>query len=271
MSLAVFNKTLRDTLLLLVVVIVAIVAFETLFFRAMSEYSADILSLWSRRPGLKNLIQVLVGAEFAVDISITGLMTIGLAHPLLFALVWTFLLTTCTRVISGEIERGTADLLMSLPVSRVSIYVSTSLVWLLAGVLICAAAPLGLTLADGYFALKNRLEPWRFVIPAVNFYALFVAIGGASMMVSAMIARRGMAVAVLLAGLLASFLINFLAQLWPAAERFGFLGILHYYRPLAAVRDQAWPVRDLIVLGTAAGVTWLVGMWRFSRRDVPAA
>ena len=70
--------------------------------------------------------------------------------------------------------------------------------------------------------------------------------------------------------LLASFLLNFLGQFWPVAERVSFLGILHYYRPLPVVRTGDWPVHDIAVLIGLAVVFFLAGMWRFSRRDIPA-
>ncbi len=271
MNPALIRKTALDTLAVFLLIVAGLVVFEFLFVRAMSEFADDLLQFWSRRPAIKGFVQVLVGSQFNLDISPTGLMTIGLAHPLLFALTWTFILANGSRVLAGEIERGTADLLLTLPVSRVGVYVSVSLVWVVAGAALSFAPLVGVWLGEMWHPLREPLDLPRLVIPAVNLYAMFLAVCGATMLVSALASRRGPVIGVLLAMLLSSFLINFLSQLWPAARRLSFLSLLEYYRPLASVREGAWPVRDLIVLLTSAAVCWSLGLWRFSRRDIPAA
>lgn len=77
-------------------------------------------------------------------------------------------------------------------------------------------------------------------------------------------------VGVILGALLASFLMNFVAQLWPAARRLSFLGILHYYQPLPVVRTGDWPVRNIVILLSIAPITWSLGLWRFTLRDIRA-
>lgn len=273
MSRAVTLKTARDALLLWLIVTAAIIVFEMLLVRAMRDFASDILELWEKRPVIKNLVQMLLGARFSLDISTTGLVTIGLVHPLLLALTWTFILTVGTRVLAGEVDRGTADLLLTLPVSRAAVYVSGSLVLAAALVVLSAAPLLGLALGERVFGLREPLALGRLVIPAANLLAMSLSAAGATLMVSAAASRRGPAVAVVLAALLASFLLNFLAQIWPAAERAGvdMLSLLHYYRPLASVQSGEWPVGDMAVLLGAGALFWVVGLVKWVRRDVPAA
>ncbi|MBU0637930.1 MAG: ABC transporter permease [Planctomycetes bacterium] len=139
MSLAIVRKTFRDTLWVFLLLTLAIVAFEMLFVRAMSVFAGEITEIWFSKEALRRLIQMMVGADLAENATPTGLMTVGFAHPLLYAFTWTLILTICTRVIAGEIDRGTADLLLTLPISRASLYVSVSLVWLVCGVPISVA------------------------------------------------------------------------------------------------------------------------------------
>ena len=49
----------------------------------------------------------------------------------------------CTRMPAGEIDRGTIDVLLSLPVSRRAVYWSESIVWLITGVLILVMGLIG--------------------------------------------------------------------------------------------------------------------------------
>jgi len=269
-KLAVFHKTARETALLLAILTAALVGFELLFVLAMGEFAEEITGIW-KVGFIRRFIQVLVGADLFADLTPTTIMTVGLAHPLLYAFTWTLLLTTCTRVIAGEVDRGTADLLLTLPISRVATYASVSAVWALAGVVVSFAPLLGVWLGESLYPLSEPIELRRLWIPVINLFALYLAIGGAATLVSSAVSRRGQAVAIILAGLLGSFLLNILAQFWSPAKEISFLGLLHYYRPLVSVRAGEWPLGDIAVLVGIAGCCWLAGLWWFSRRDIPAA
>lgn len=270
MNAAVMRKTARDAAALLVIVVLGILLFECLIVRALGEFTEEITEIWFSRPFLTNLVKALLGADLAENVTVTSLMTIGFAHPLLYALVWGFLLATGTRVIGGEIDRGTADLLLSLPISRARVYASVSAVWMLAGVPVCLAPLAGIWLGEWAFPLSEPLELSRLRIVPLNLFALYLAVGCGTMLVSSLVPRRGPAIAIVLAALLGAFLLSFLAQFWSLAERLSFLGMLHYYRPLECVRTGIWPLREIAVLGTGAVTLWLVGLWQFSRRDIPA-
>jgi hypothetical protein len=94
-------------------------------------------------------------------------------------------------------------------------------------------------------------------------------VGGLAFLVSAVSDRRGRAIAVIFAILLASFLLNFLAQLWRPAEMVSFLSLLSYHKPLIVMRSGgAWPLGDMTVLFGFAVATWLAGGIWFARRDI---
>ena len=270
MNAGLLRKTARDTLPLLLLAVAGLLLFEMLFVKAIGDFASEMLKLWERQPFLKNMIQLLVGARFGVDVSTTGLVTIGMSHPLLLAMTWAFILTTCSRVLAGEIDRGTADLLLTLPVSRAGVYTTVTLVVVLSGALLSAVPLCGIALGSRLFPMEPPVEPGRLLIPAVNLLAMYLAVAGTSLFFSSVLSRRGNVVAILMTLLLLSFLVNFLEALWQPAQRVAVLGILRYYRPLAAVQDGAWPVRDLVVLMTAATVTWLAGLIVYVRRDIPA-
>ena len=77
---------------------------------------------------------MLLSLDMQTGISVNTLLVLGLVHPFLFAVTWGFMTAICTRITVGEIDQGTADLLLTLPLSRSTIYVSTSLVWIVAAV-----------------------------------------------------------------------------------------------------------------------------------------
>ena len=223
------------------------------------------------QPLFRRIAKMLVGADLGTEATATAIVTIGFAHPLLFTLTWIFLLTTCTRVVVSEIERGTADLLLALPVSRETVYASFTVVWVAAGIPISLAPLCGAWLGESVAPLWEPLDLSRLAILIVNLLALYLVVGSATVFVSTLVTRRGSAIAIVLAWLLGSFLLNFLALSWSTAKAIAFIGVLHYYRPLPVIRSGEWPIGNITVLVAAAVGFWLAGRWQFARRDIPAA
>jgi ABC-2 type transport system permease protein len=181
------------------------------------------------------------------------------------------MLTIGTGVIAGEVDRGTADLLLTLPVARRTVYVSTSVAWVLAAVLVSAAPLPGLWLGEHLCPLPEPLEFRRLWPVSVNFLALNLAVASVTMFVSSLLSRRGKAVGILLGALLASDLLNLLSQFWEAIQPLSFLCFAHYYRLLPVVRSGQLPLGDIGTLLTLAVSAWLLGLWHFCRRDIRAA
>jgi len=103
-----------------------------------------------------------------------------------------------------------------------------------------------------------------------NLFCLYLAVGGVACVVSAASERRGRAVAAVFAVVVASFFLHVLAQFWPRAESFAWLGLLYYYRPVEIVGTGDWPVRDMAVLLGVALLAWGSGGQVFARRDISA-
>jgi ABC-2 type transport system permease protein len=272
MNAAIVRKSLREALLPLSVVVLGVLIFEMIFIHAIGTYAEEILGMWARRPALKRIVQVLVGSEFGDQISATAFASLGLVHPVMLTLSWAFVLASVSRGIAGEVERGTADLLFTLPISRVRLYLSLTGVWLLTTALIAVTPWVGIWNGLRISPMWEPVDVRLLGIAAVNYYALLLALASATLCLSAFHPRRGVTIAILIGILVASFLVNFLEPFWnPAREQLRFLGILNYYRPFIIVRDEAWPVWNLAALLGSAVVLWCVGLWRFCTRDIPAA
>lgn len=272
LSLPLVWKTFRDARGLVLLLTFGLVLFEIAAARVLVEVTSDLpyLRMWLQRPMVQFLIKVALGAEMVGPISSTTLATFALGHPLLWALSWTLLLTIGTGVVAGEIGRGTADLLLTLPLSRGCVYRSASLVCVAVALFISVVPLFGLWLGNRFFPLDEPLEFHRFWPLTANLAALNLAILGLTLGVSSLVARRGTAIGIVLAGLLFSDLMNFLSQFWAAVRPFAFLGFLHYYKPLPIVRSGAFPARDVAILLAVAVVSWTAGLWHFRRRDIPA-
>ena len=271
MSRGLIAKTARDALVLFLLVAAGILIFEALLVLVFGALSEQVLDIWARIPFVQRLLKALIGVDVTGEVTLASLLSLGLVHPILFALLWSFEVTMCTRVILGEIESGTADLLLALPMSRARVYASVSVVWIAAGALLCCMIWVGLALGTLLFATPEPVPLARFGKPLLNLFALYVAIGCGTMCVSVFCVRRGPAIAMVLAVLLASLLVEFVAAFVPSLERMRFVGLLAYYDPAEIVRSGRLPPLDLAVLAIGAASAWALGLWRFNTRDIPAA
>src|SRR5688572_6278691 len=89
-----------------------------------------------RLPFVKSLIAALLGIDVEGELTAQLMQSILWVHPVVLALIWAHEIILCTRVPAGEIDRGTVDLLLGLPVSRFKVYVAETLVWLMSGVVV---------------------------------------------------------------------------------------------------------------------------------------
>jgi ABC-type transport system involved in multi-copper enzyme maturation permease subunit len=217
---------------------------------------------------LQNLIGAMLGVKVAGQLGPELFMAFPWVHPVVLALLWAHALVCCTRTPAGEVDRGTADMSFTLPVTRWGILRAETAVWIVAGLIVLALALVGSELGGQFVEAGPRPQFGRTLVALGNLFCLYLAVGGLSWLVSAASDRRGTALTVVFVVLLASFLLNFLAQFWEFADRFAFLGILHYYRPLFILRDGSVPWGDMGTLLTAAAVLWIAAGVTFRRRDV---
>lgn len=217
-------------------------------------------------------VQSLVGAMLGVDASEAmgpqAFMAFPWVHPVVLSLIWAHAMICCTRMPAGEIDRGTIDLTLTLPVTRWTLLRSETIVWIAAGAIVLLLGFAGYMFGRSFVGADSRPDTDRTLIVLANCFCLYLAVGGLTWCVSASFDRRGPALAVMFMILLASFLLNFLGPFWDVADRLSFLGPLHYYLPMVILRDGVVPWRNLTVLLAVACTLWIVAGVIFNRRDI---
>jgi ABC-2 type transport system permease protein len=196
--------------------------------------------------------------------------------------------------ITGEIDRGTMELLLAQPLTRTQIVLAHLAVDLVAIPILCVAMWGGTLLGVAWFgelvsgstgtAVGMQVDP-RIYLPALpNTAALVFALSGTTLWLSARgrFRARVLGVAVLLT--LLQFLVNLIGQLWPAVAPFRPFTLFFYYQPQQIILENRWQVdvgplwqlskplelNVLIVLIAVGALGYAMALWTFSRRDVPA-
>jgi ABC-2 type transport system permease protein len=265
----ILRKSAREVLPVTLLLGALLMLMQAVLAYVLPTFSAQFSSQMLRIEFVRNLIQAMLGTDLAEGIGPQLFVAMPWVHPVVLALVWAHAIIVCTRVPAGEVDRGTIDVLLGLPVSRWELYRSETGAWVVSGIVLLVLGAAGNTIGTLLVGTASlRPEPARVGLVVINQLCLYLAVGAVAWFVASLSDRRGRAIGAVFVVVVASFLLNYLAQFWEPAARAAPLGLLRYYRPLVVLRDGALPARDVIVLLSIAVVLWVTGGLIFARRDL---
>jgi ABC-2 type transport system permease protein len=258
-----------------------------------------------RGPG--KIMQTLMGGEHIKLDNAMDTLSIGYVHPLIQTLFCIWAIGRASGAIAGELDRGTLELLLAQPLPRYQLVLGHLVVDLLTIPLLCLSlwagtwlgtwlvSPIEISPEDvrlfpflGQVQLDPetlQLHPAAFAPGLVNVAALLFAISGYTLWMSAAGRFRWTVLGAAVLVTLLQFFINVLGQLWDAIAFLRPFSVFYYYQPQQIVLHQKWTVDlgtvwnggepllavpVLAVLLTVGSVGYLMAMWTFCRRDLPA-
>jgi len=262
------GKALREVWAGTLLIGTGLLLFQVLLNVILPQIQDEIGRVWLQMPVVRTLLTALLGTDFGDEITARVTQAIVWVHPAVLALLWAQPIILATRFPAGEIDRGTVDVLLGLPVSRQRVYLAETIVLLGTGVVLMLMALVGYFIGSRGSAPENRSEFGAIMGVTANLYGIFVAVGGLSFLVSSCSDRRGRAISTNFGLVVASFLLTFLAGFWEPARNLAFLSVLEYYQPAEILRSGAWPVKDIAVLSAFGVTTWLIGGVITARRSL---
>ncbi len=261
-------KTWRETRWLTVFCCAAILVAEVVLTGIVPRFQQNLPMMLTGFPFMRDLLGGLLGIKIRDTVSPAVFSAILWVHPVVFVILWSHQVIFHTRYPVAEIDRGTIDLLLGLPVSRWRVYVCEALAATMSVVLVMGFAVAG-HLIGRSFAKSGFYPPMGQIgIVLVNLLLLLLAIGGITSLLSAVCNRRGHAIGWAVAVLAASSLVSFAAQWWPRLETLAKLSVVDYYGPAGVLMGRGWPVRNMIVMAVVAVVSWVLGAWITARRSI---
>jgi ABC-type transport system involved in multi-copper enzyme maturation permease subunit len=264
-------KTLREVRVTALILAGAMMFAMALLTLVLPQVMGQMNEILLQMPIIKVMFSTLLGMDAADNLTIQMLRTFIWVHPVVLAMTWGFAIAFCTHLPAGEIDRGTIDVLLSWPVSRRGAYLCATIVWLAAGVAILIMGLLGHLISARTMSPEMRSAARPLILIVLNLYLTYVAVGGVTCLISSLSNRRGRAVAVAVSFVVASFLLNFLAQFWEPAAHISFLSVSSYYQPARILLEQRIAPGDAIVLiGIGLGA-WILGGEIFARRNICTA
>lgn len=268
MNRGLLSKSVRELLPVSLLCGLLVCAFETMIAIVLPRYAQEFNLQIVRLPFVKRIIEGMLGTRMADQIGPEIIWSIPWAHPVMLSLVLAHAVISCTRLPAGEVDRGTIDVALGLPISRWQWQWTDSVAWLGSAMLVIAMVIAGNKLGSVLVGSDRALASEHVGIIYLNLLGLYLAVGSGAWLISSLSDRRGKAMTIAFVLIVTSFLVSYLEQFWEPAEVAAWFSVLSYNRPLLVLRDGHWPVRDLCVLYGAAAVMWASAAAVFARRDL---
>ena len=201
--------------------------------------------------------------------SLAGSIALSFIHPIALILTSVFAVGFSAAAIAGERQRGTLEVALARPVSRQGFYLN-----LLAasfgfiGILIAALLAGGIGGAT-FAGVVEELTFRNLPLLWLNSLLLFGAFAAVALAASVSFDRLTPALGVTLGVVIASYVLEVLGSLWPAAEWLQPYSLFHYFKA-KAILTGATPLLDLGILSSVILLAMVWALVVFPRRDLAA-
>jgi ABC-2 type transport system permease protein len=289
MTFVLWRKLLRDIRVPLLVVSLALFAFEMFWIKVVERVTTEIapmlgllslmqgrqedflMNLFLRGPG-RVLQSVLGGADIRFNVP-QDMLAVGYMHPVVLIVIGLWGVGRASLSMAGEIDRGTMELLLAQPIKRSRIVLAHFCVDLVAIPILClamwAGSLTGAALFSPFTVNPGVYEELHLPVPAqlpvlsvdagalgpglLNIAALLFAISGYTMWISSRGRSRNRVIGIAILITLVQFMVNVIGQLWDGAEFLRPFTVFYYFQPqLISLRGE-WTVDPGVTL---TGRSW---------------
>ena len=272
MNLALWKKAVSDAWLTLAVSSALLILFCWVFVWLMSLF--DVGAWGSLLNLLPDFVQPMLGVPLAKLASPAGQLSILFAHIVTILVCAGWAVGRASDSISGEIGRGTMDLLLSLPVWRVSVMAVPAVVAAVGSAVLAASVWVGMGLGLLCIRFPNPPPLGQFLPGAVNLFAMTFCFTGITTLVSACNRDRWRTISLAGGFYVLSLILKFVARMWPAGRWLGWLSFLNLFQPqelILAPPPDVWPGLRYDAMSVLLGLLgYAIAAVVFWWRDIPA-
>ncbi len=218
---------------------------------------------------MPSIIKSALGGETLQVGNLPALIAIGYQHPLTLLLYMLFAVGIPTGLLAGEVQRGTMELILSRPVTKLQVYLCAALLTVVGMVALVAVMFFGTFVSTKLYDFGEPIPLHDFFRLAVNGGLLSATVGAISLLSAASFSRRGTAVGVAVAYLVANYFVNIIADWWPQMKSLKSMTIFNYVNPHKIFGMHIWPTSELILLGSLLLTAAILGGIIWNRRDLP--
>ncbi len=216
---------------------------------------------------LPSIVKTAIGGEMLQSGSMPALLTIGYQHPFVMFLLMLFAVGVPTGLLTGEVQRGTMELILSRPVTKTQVYLCACVLTLAGMFALVFVMYIGTAAAVNVYEFNEPIPLDRFLRIAVNAGLLASTFGAFALLCAASFSRFYSAVGIAVAFLSLNYFVAIIAEWWPrmGSLRYATLFYFVYYSDIW----HGWPLDHMAWLAAILLVTAILGGIIWHRRDLP--
>lgn len=244
--------------------------------------SGKLESIFALMP---EVIEPLLPVSFAQIATGAGRIAVAYDDPIVLLLVTVWAISRGSDAVSGELNRGTMEMLLAQPVTRWGVLFSQGSVTLLGAALLAGTALTGTSVGLATVTLEHTISPRSFVPAALNLFSFTVFLAGLTTMISSGQSLRSRTIGIVGGMFAVSMILKIVGRMIPDYSWLTYTSFFTPFEPQLLVSDleQAWsfwaPAGGDLLLGGLGYDSVLVGLGLvfyatatviFCRRDLPA-
>lgn len=188
-----------------------------------------------------------------------------------FSMIWPlmliiFMISIAAGAMAGEVERGTIELLLSRPISRLKLFFSRYLYGFVALVIFILATVFAIIPLAEIHNVTYDTE--RYLIVAVLGLFFGLAVFSLSMLISALFSERGRVSMIMGGTLVLMYVLNLVAALKENLSDLKYLSFFHYFDAQSALTKGELNLTSVWVFAGVIIVSTIIGAMVWKRRDV---
>ncbi|HTM53167.1 MAG TPA: ABC transporter permease subunit [Pirellulales bacterium] len=284
MNTALWKKSIYESRWLLISSAMFMFAVHWLRVWVSSFFSSSALEgMFSFMP---DLVEELLPVPFAQVATSTGRIAVAYDDPIVLLLVTVWAISRGSDAVSGELNRGTMEMLLAQPVTRLGVLLIQAATTLTGAALLAGAALAGTSTGLAMIHLEEPAAASAFVPAALNLFAFTVFLAGLTTLVSSGSNYRSHTIGIVGAVYAISMILKIIGRLAPGWKWLTYTSFFTPFEPQLLVSNwsNAWSFRlpaqgDGIALGGLGYDGLLIGLGLlayvggaiiFARRDLPA-
>ncbi|MHC4740490.1 MAG: hypothetical protein ACYS8Z_01185 [Planctomycetota bacterium] len=223
-----------------------------------------ILQLMDRMPAF---IKSSLGGEILQVGNNSALLAMGYQHPLVLLLYMLFAVGVPATLLSGELQKGTMELILSRSVTKMHVYVCAAVVTITGMLGLILAMFMGTVVGTTLYDFGPDLVLYPFFKASVVGGLLASAASGITLLAAASF-QRNIAIWVTVGYLVANYFIAVFAEWWAKMSWLAPATIFNYVDGPRIFSKPGWPIDDMSVLGGILVVSTVLGGVIWCRRDL---
>ncbi len=217
---------------------------------------------------MPSIFKTALGGDSLQVGNVSGLIAIGYNHPLVLLSYMFFAVSVPTGRLTGEVQSGTMELILSRFVTKTQVYLCAALITLIGMYALVLVMFLGTVTATRIYEFGQPVPLYRFFQTAINAGLLASAVGAVALLAAATFRERHRAVGAAVAFIVVNYFVSLIAQWWPRMNWLKPTTLFNYVNGHKIFVEKLWPLSDMaVLLGVLLFAAVLGGIvWR--RRDL---